>query len=290
MLTRSAWLLGPDRADWLEGLVAESTESGVGRPRVAWLLGGVWLIVSEALRRGATRMLTFIAAAGVVLWIVWPGSSSDSAVPVNRVEIPIYLGLLALLPLLIRRYYGPVRSGRLPRAVRVAGYVAVLALITGQAVQSREGQKLGAYFHDGGRVTGLIALLVAGYTAVLLILTSRRARLSRPTLPITVGTGTLAGVLLFARFCVHLHGVPLGWWLFVWLGLPVLIGFAVTRFAARDLSGSVMIPARQGGLAAICASGTVALVLLTLTTITVAVAPQRVPLQQPPPPPHGGGV
>lgn len=52
-LMRSAWMLPPDRAEWLEGLVAEAAEFHAGRGRVAWLLGGVWLLAGELLRRSA---------------------------------------------------------------------------------------------------------------------------------------------------------------------------------------------------------------------------------------------
>jgi hypothetical protein len=114
LLMRSAWLLGPDRAEWLEGLIAEATETREGRDQVVWLLGGVSLIAGELWRRSALRVLMFIAAAGIVLWVVWPGSSSDAAVPVNRIEVPVVLGVLALLPLLVRRFCGPVRGGRGP--------------------------------------------------------------------------------------------------------------------------------------------------------------------------------
>ncbi len=348
-LLRSAWLLGPDRAEWLEGLVAEATEARAGRGRVAWLLGGVWLIAGEVLRRSVIRMSAFIAAAVVVLWIVWPGSSSDSAVLVNRIEIPIYLVLLALAPLLVRRFLGPVRDGLLPRTVRAAGYLVVLALITGKAVEAREGQKLGAFFAAGGKFTGLIVLVIAGYIAVLLILTSQRVRLARSVLAITIATGTITGVALYALYGFELKSPPLGWWIFTALALPLLTGFAVTRVAARAtpaksmtraqqgvvvavcgtaialpllgllsggpapilllllLVGPVVItgvavacqtardspakditPAGQGGLLAICATGTAVLLLAALTTVTIALAPQRVPLQTPPPPPNGG--
>jgi hypothetical protein len=81
--------------------------------------------------------------------VAWPGSSSGYAVPVNRIEIPVVLGLLALLPLLVRRSCGPVRRGRVERPVRVVGYLVVLAVMTGHAVEYREGQKLGAYFGHG---------------------------------------------------------------------------------------------------------------------------------------------
>jgi hypothetical protein len=348
LLTRSAWLLGPDRARWLEGLVAEATESRAGRARVGWLLGGVWLIAGELLRRSAVRVLAFIVAAVIVLWVAWPGSSSDSAVGVNRIAIPLYLGVLAVLPLLVRRFFGPVRHGLLSRMVRVVGYLVVLALVAGEAVEAREGQKLGAYFHAGGKVAGVMVLVIAGYTAAILILTSHRVRLTRSALPIAIGTGTLTGVALYARYGVNLNTPPLTWWVFVALALPLVIGFAVTRLAARgtpakgmspagqgglvavcatgmavlllvplkgvfilgffliplalilvpgfagtrraarDTPAKGMSPAGQGGLVAVCATGTAVLLLAALTTVTIALAPQRVPLQTPPPPRNGG--
>ena len=339
LLTRSAWLLGPDRAEWIEGLVAEASETRAGRARVAWLLGGVWLIAGELLRRNATRVLMSIAAAGTVLWVAWPGSSSDHAVGVNRVEIPLYLGLLALLPLLVRRSFGPVRRGLLPRTVRVVGYLVVLALLTGKAVEAREGQKLGAYFGGSGPFRVVMFVVIAGYTAVILILTSQRVRLTRSALAIAIGPGTLTGVALYARYGYPLQVPPLRLWVF--LALPLTItGFAVTRRAARDtpangmtaarqgglltvcVTGTAVLliapggrgillallllailavvcvatadtangrsPAGQGGLVAVCATGTAVLLLAALTTVTIALAPQRVPLQTPPPPPNGG--
>jgi hypothetical protein len=80
---------------------------------VTWLLGGVWLLAAELLRRSAIQVLTFIATAGIVMWVIWPGRSSDAAVPINRIVVP---GFLVLLALLVRRLYGPIRPGRLPRA------------------------------------------------------------------------------------------------------------------------------------------------------------------------------
>jgi hypothetical protein len=298
LLMGSAWLLGPDRAEWLEGLVAEATQTRGGRGRVAWLLGGVWLVAGELLRRSAIRVLTFITAAGIVVWVVWPGSSSDYAVPVNRIVVPGVLGLLALLPLLVRRSYGPARPGLLPRTVRVVGYLVVLAVIAGHAAQEREGQKLGAYFGSGiagipmSVIAGIFALVLAGYAATILILTSQRVHLTRAALPITIGTGTLTGVAMYARFSFHLwsgaRGTLLedlgwGWWGFVALGLPLLTGFAVARRAARDTPATGMIPARQGSLAAVCGTGTAVLVLAALTAVTIAISPQKVPLQTPAP-------
>jgi hypothetical protein len=296
LLMGSAWLLGPDRAEWLEGLVAEATETRGGRGRVAWLLGGVWLVAGELLGRSAIRVLTFIAAAGIVVWVVWPGSSSDYAVPVNRIVVPVLLGLLALVPLLVRRSCGSARRGLLPRTVRVVGYLVVLAVIAGHAFQEREGQKLGAYFGAGfgglpmSVIAGIFALVLAGYAATILILTSQRVHLTRAALPIAIGTGTLTGVAMYALFTSHLWSggmlvEDLGWgsWGFVALGLPLLTGFAVARLAARDTPANGMIPARQGSLAAVCGTGTAVLVLAALTAVTIAISPQKVPLQTPAP-------
>ncbi len=306
---------------------------------------GVWLVVGEVLRRSAFWMLTFIAAAAVVLWFAWPGSSSDSAVLVNRIEVPICLVVLALAPLPVRRFFGPVADGRLPRAVRVAGYLVVLTLITAKAVEARDGQKLGAYFHAGGKVPGLMVLVLAGYSAAILILTSQRVRLTSSALAITIGSGTFTGVALYAIYGYHLNTPPLVWWALAALALPLLTGFTVTRLAARttlarsmtfaqqgalvavgavatavlllvpppsavvlggflalflvtgiaarratahDRPATGLTPAEQGGLVAVCATGTATLLLAALTTATIALAPNRVPLQTPPPPANGG--
>jgi hypothetical protein len=111
-------------------------------------------------------------------------------------------------------------------------------------------------------------------------------------LPIAIGTGTLTGVAMYARFSFHLwsggrgmlpEDLGGGWWGFVALGLPLLTGFAVARLAARDTPANGMIPARQGSLAAVCGTGTAVLVLAALTAVTIAISPQKVALQKPAP-------
>jgi hypothetical protein len=209
-------------------------------------------------------------------------------VPVNRVEVPFILALLAVLPVLVRSRFGPARGGWPARAVRAGGYAVALALIAGQALQAREGQKLGAYFHDLGILRGLMLLVVAGYVTAILMVTSRRARLTRSGLPIAIGAATAVVLFAFARTGLNIYQMQARWWGLTELALPLTTGFAVARVAARDQSAAVMGPARQGGLAAICATGTAALMLAALITLTVALFPQRVPLQTPPPPGNGG--
>jgi dihydrofolate reductase len=47
-----------------------------------------------------------------------------------------------------------------------------------KAVEAREGQKLGAYFGGSGQFAFMMFLVIAGYKAVILILTAQRVRLT----------------------------------------------------------------------------------------------------------------
>lgn len=129
--------------------------------------------------------------------------------------------------------------------MRVVGYLVVLALIAGYAVAKREGQKLGAYFGDGQTGVGEMvagpwfALTLACYPAAILILTSQRVRLTRPVLRIAIGSGTLTGVALWARYSFHLwsgvkgmlmEDVAMGSW-----------GFCSSRLARSRPNGSGML-------------------------------------------------
>ena len=223
-----------------------------------------------------------------MVWIGWPGASSNSATPLNRVYVIGTVVLLAALPLVVRRHFGPVRGGWAPRAARVGGYALVLALIAAKAVKDRDGSKLGAYFVV---VPGLWAmeivllLVIAAYVAGLLILTSQRVRLTRWSLPVGIGFGAItAGVLyLLAPFGVSVDPTSpsLKWWGVAALALPLAAGLLVARLAARDTRPARLSPIQQGSLAASCAMATAALLLAVLTSVTIALFPHHVPLGHP---------
>ena len=111
----------------------------------------------------------------------------------------------------------------------MGGYAVVLALTAAKAAQDRDGSKLGAYFAHIGGVEAVLLLVIGGYVAGLLILTSQRARLTRWSLPIGVGAGAAtAGVLYaLAPFGVNVdpNGPSLNWWGLAALALPVATGF-----------------------------------------------------------------
>ena len=290
LLGRSAGLLPAARRDWAEAVLAEAGEFPAGAGRVAWLGGGLWLVAREVLMR-VIRVLAFGAGAAGMVWVGWPGSSSDSAVPVNRMYVVGTVVLLAVLPVVIRRYFGPVRGGWAPRAARVGGYAMVLALIAAKTVKDRLGSKLGAYF---AVVPGIwfmeivLLLLIAAYVAGLLILTSqRRVQLTRWILPIGIGFGAVTAGVLYALAPFGVNVDPncpsLKWWGLAALALPLATGFLAARLSARDTRPAALGPVQQGSLAASCATATAALLLAVLTSVTIALFPHHVPLQSPAP-------
>jgi Domain of unknown function (DUF1707) len=285
LVGRSARLLPPARRDWAEAVLAEAGEVPSGLARVAWLGGGLWLLTREVLMR-AVRVLAFAAVAAGVVWAGWPGSSSNSAVPLNRMYVVVTVVALAVLPAVVRRYYGPARSGWRPGAARLGGYAMVLALIAAKTVKDRLGSKLGFYFAiaPGEWVLQVVLLLlVLAYVAGLLILTSQRSvRLARGTLPAVTGLGAVTGGVVYA---LNPFGVPGSdnsasgnWW---WLAalLPLATGYLAARLSARDTRPAALGPVQQSALAAACATTTAALLLAALTSVAIALLPHHVPGQ-----------
>jgi hypothetical protein len=121
LLGRSAGLLPAARRDWASAVLAETREVPPGAGRLAWLGGGLWLVARELLRHRLIRVLAFAGGAAALVAVGWPGRSSNSAVPLNRVYVVGTVVLLAGLPAVTRRYFGPVRAGWAARAARAGG-------------------------------------------------------------------------------------------------------------------------------------------------------------------------
>ncbi len=292
-----AGLLGEHRRDWVHALLAETNDQPNHSARLAWLGGGVWLVAREVLMNRIIQALAFAAGAVALLWIGWPGASTDSATPVNRTYILGTLILLAGLPLLVRRYVGPVRPGWGPRLVRVGGYAVVLALIAATAVQQRIGSQLGEYFPVILPVWAMdvgFLLILAAYVAGLLILTSRSVQFTRWVLPTALGIGALTAGALYslAPFGINdtaetashsLHGGPvvisdylvLACFLLAALAVPVAVHAAATRLADRDTRPGILTPARQALLATAGAMAAAAMLVALFTTLTIALMPHH---------------
>jgi hypothetical protein len=123
-----------ERRDWAEALWAEAGEVPPRLARLAWRAGGMRLVAREALLvRRAGRSLAFAAAAAWVTWAAWPGPAGNIATAVARVDVVTVLLVLAGLPLLARRLFGPPAAGPVARVLRAGAYAAVLILTVAKA-------------------------------------------------------------------------------------------------------------------------------------------------------------
>ena len=221
----AAWLLPAGRREWVAAVWAEAHEVPPGLTRLAWRAGGAWVLAREALMpRRLGRAALFAAAAGAAAWAAWPQPAVGHAA-VSQFHVIATVLLLAGLPLLARRFFGPATPSRVGRSLRVFCCAAILALMPGLAIVEAFANLTPAQpayrrifcIAQGwssiqgcsgtlGRSTGgppwageiALLLMTIAYLGVILFLTSRRSQVARGTLAIGAGTGLLFGVVMFA--------------------------------------------------------------------------------------------
>jgi hypothetical protein len=294
----AARLVPAERRDWAEALWAEAGEMPPGLARLAWRAGGMRLIAREALLvRRAGRSLAFAAAAAWVAWAAWPGPAGNIATAVARVDVVTVLLVLAGLPLLARRLFGPPAAGPVARVLRAGAYAAVLVLTVAKASVEQVVNAPPVVARQAASGRGLqppaftwfaetiFLLIVAGYVAAIFVMTARRTRVAPATLAIGTGAGIVLGVVMCAVSPLGLAKdatepwlagsaidpvVALAWILL--LGGPLLAG----RMAGRLYRGSDSLEevdnARvwQGVAAGFLATGIGALIVTVVGTGTIA--------------------
>jgi hypothetical protein len=219
------WLLPAGRRDWVKAVWAEAHEVPPGLARLAWRAGGVWVFAREALLpRRIGRAALFAAAAGAAAWAAWPQPGVGHAA-VSQFHVIATVLLLAGLPLLARRFFGPATPGRAGRSLRVLSCAAILALMPAftiveafaNLVPARPAYRYVFCTAQGwdnaqgcgavpGQSTGgppwageiPLILMTIAYLGVIWFLTSRRSRVTRSTLAIGAGTGLAFGVVMYA--------------------------------------------------------------------------------------------
>jgi hypothetical protein len=211
----AAWLLPAGRRDWVAAVWAEAHEVPPGLPRLAWCAGGIWMLARETLRpRQLVRAALFAVAAAGAAWAAWPEPAVGHAA-VSQFHVIATVLLLAGLPLLARRFFGPASSSWAGRFLRVFWYAAVLAFMPAFAIVEAFAHmtpRQEAYRHVWGAPQGVpgtstggpgwageieLLLLIACYGLAILWLTSRRARVTRSTLAIGTSTGLLFGLVMY---------------------------------------------------------------------------------------------
>ena len=297
----AARLVPAERRDWAEALWAEAGEVPPGLARLAWRAGGIRLVAREALLvRRAGRSLVFAAAAAWVTWAAWPGPAGNIATAVARVDVVTVLLVLAGLPLLARRLFGPPAAGPAARVLRAGAYAAVLVLTVAKAsveqvvnappVVARQAATGGVqpvafiWFAET-----IFLLIVAGYVAAILVMTARRPRVAPATLAIGTGAGIVLGVVMCAVVPLGLAKdatepwlagsaidpvVALAWILL--LGGPLAAGgMTGWRYRGPGSPGQVdKARVWQGFVAGFLATGVGALIVTAVGTGTVALMPK----------------
>ena len=301
-LSRAAARLVPaERRDWAEALWAEAGEVPPGLARLAWRAGGMRLVAREALLvRRAGRSLAFAAAAAWVTWAAWPGPAGNIATAVARVDVVTVLLVLAGLPLLARRLFGPPAAGPVARVLRAGAYAAVLVLTVAKASVEQVVNAPPAVARqaaNGGLqpvafiwfAETIFLLIVAGYVAAILVMTARRPRVAPATLAIGTGAGIVFGVVMCAVVPLGLAKdatepwlagsaidpvVALAWILL--LGGPLAAGgIAGWRYRGPGSPGQVdKARGWQGVVAGFLATGVGALIVTAVGTGTVALMPR----------------
>jgi hypothetical protein len=148
----------------------------------------------------------------LIAWWAWPGSPDNLATSVDRVDVITIVLLLAGLPLLARRFFGPPGGSRIARFLRVGTYAAILALIPAKATVEqfagappRGPAVLRLYRLIGGVLAAppgwgeiLFLVFMALYAAAILWMTSQRSRIAPATLATGAGAGIVLGVVMYA--------------------------------------------------------------------------------------------
>jgi hypothetical protein len=241
-------------------------------------------------RRIAYSLAFALAAAGLA-WAGWPGAPGNPATLIDRIDVVAAVVLLAGLPWVTRRRYGPAAGGRLAPIVRAGGYAAIFALVAVKTHVARFEYTTVAQRHLlagiwAGEVVfvGLLAACVAGLLAV----TARRPPAAPAALGIGLRAGVVAGLVMSALppmgHPLHLANAWLAWGYDAARVLAALVVMGVTiaagLAAARRTSARGRLPladarARQGVAAGLCAGTAAALLASVLGLITISLLPQE---------------
>jgi hypothetical protein len=252
-----ARLLPAERAEWAEAILAEAENVPAGCQRLAWLGGGLRMVSGESMiMRKAGAICAFAVAVGCIASLSWPQSAVNRVTVANRVSLLVTVALLVGLWVAGRWLVGPARAGRAQRLVRAGGYSAILALTLCKAsVERMRGPEILGPGAGGLLWTGevLFLLMMAIFTAVVIMATAQRSPVTTGTLLRGIAAGLPIGIAVFlflplgvVRYQASrvLPAVPQGaLGALAWTAVLVAPAVAGVLAACRFTSGQALPPA-----------------------------------------------
>lgn len=289
-----ARLLPAEIRVWAEALWAEAYEAPSARERLAWLAGGIWLVARESVMiRRVRNAVLFGAGAAQLAWTAWSGEATSADTALLWYLVVATVLVLAGLPSLVRRRFGPVTDGRAARGLRTAAYAAIFVLIAALAgvLRTADTARQSPNLSQAGMLVGWTAFLVilAGYVAVILAVTAQRPAIAPATLAIGIGTGLALGLVMYAIMPLGFAQIASAPWLrgsaidpLVGLAWALLFGgpVAAALLAGRRYPGADSPLAakeakiRQSAAAGVLATVVGSLVVSVLGTVTLALLPR----------------
>ena len=82
------------------------------------------------------RYAPLSAAVAALAGAWWPAAPDGLATATRRLDVTVTVLMLAGLPWLVRRFFGPAGQGRAARSVRTGGYAVVVGVVL-QAAKAR---------------------------------------------------------------------------------------------------------------------------------------------------------
>jgi hypothetical protein len=242
------------------------------------------------MRRRVLYWSVFGVAACCLAWFGWRGPAHDPATLISRIDVIFTVLVLAALPSLVSRKFGPVAAGWLPRLVRVAGYAAVFGLVLVKAdVERVEYARIIRPASLSGIWVGqgIFLVVMAAYVAGMLVVTARRRPVGAAALSIGTGAGVVLGLVVAALRPLAAPSHFKTAWLDVaydvtrLAALPIVLGGAVVagvmagrRTSRRETSRPMYeARARQGAAAGLCVGVAAALLVSVLGISVIALVP-----------------
>jgi hypothetical protein len=233
----------------------------------------------------------WLALAGAVAAMAvagWPGPPDNPATLISRVSVVGVAVMLAGLPSLIRRKFGPIAGGWAPPLVRAVGcataivLIAVMARVERLEFAARRPSLAGLWVGEA-----VFLAVIAVYAAGLLAVTASRTPARRTTLVIGGGAGVVIGVAIFGlrplADKLHIASPTLAVLYQVGkvLAVPLVLAAAIaaSTVAARRASSRAgglplrHVRARQGFAAGACVGFAAAVVVSVLGIATIALLP-----------------